>query len=76
MKVGAGGKIMNESINPKSLVACMFADPKKSALVKVRCALLLAVLVIADFTAMAPAQSSACNTEFMLWRSILSLADC
>ena len=60
MQVGAGGKIMNESNNPKSLVACMFADPKKSALVKVRGVVLLAVLLIADFPAMAPAQSLSC----------------
>ncbi|MCJ7595502.1 MAG: DUF2141 domain-containing protein [Desulfobacterales bacterium] len=51
---------MNESINLKSTVAYMVTGPKKGALMRVRCALLLALLVIANLPAVALAQSSSC----------------
>jgi uncharacterized protein (DUF2141 family) len=51
---------MNESINPKSAMACMVTGPKKGALMRVPCFLSLAVLVIANLPATALAQSSSC----------------
>jgi len=60
VQVGAGSKIMNESIHQKSAVASAVKDPQRGVLMRVRCVALCAVLVFASFPAMAFAQSSSC----------------
>ena len=51
---------MNESINPKSVVAFTVKGPQRGVLMKVRCVLLFAVLVFGNLPAAALAQSSPC----------------
>ena len=51
---------MNESIDRKSAVAFTVKDQEKGVLMRVRCVLLFAVLVFANFPAAALAQSSSC----------------
>ena len=52
---------MNESINRKFAVASKIKYPDKVALTKVRCAPLLAVLVLVNLSSVAFAQSSSCS---------------
>ncbi|HUL20725.1 MAG TPA: hypothetical protein VLZ10_04675 [Thermodesulfobacteriota bacterium] len=53
-------KIMNESIDQKSAVASTVKDPEVGIPMGVRCVLLFAVLVFANLSAIAFAQSSSC----------------
>jgi len=60
VQVGVGGKIMNESIDWKSAAAFTVKDQGKGVLMRVRCVLLFAGLVFANFPAAVLAQSSSC----------------
>ena len=51
---------MNESIDWKSAVAFAVKGPQKVVFMRVRCVLLLAMLVFANVPAVASAQSSSC----------------
>ena len=70
---------MNESIDRKSAVVSTVKDPKKGAPMGVRCIALFAVLVFANLTAVAFAQSSSCpgiHVKVLNIRNSTGTVDC
>jgi uncharacterized protein (DUF2141 family) len=70
---------MNESIDRKSAVASTVKDPEMGVPMGVRCAALFAVLVFANFPAVAFAQSSSCpgiHVKVLNIRNSTGTVDC